>query len=60
MKWRVIRNKWNLQSRPWRDAIGIEVDGDDSVVPPIVCWFCRGTDPFLVEQVIEQHNRDLP
>jgi hypothetical protein len=56
MKWRIITNKYNLRDAPWRGAVGIEEDEPDLAVPAIVCWFTRGWDLALIQQVIDTHN----
>ena len=57
MKWRFIRNVWNLQRPPWSGAIGIEEDDEEQAVPAIVCWFTREWPLEMVKDVIDDHNR---
>jgi hypothetical protein len=56
MRWRILKNEYNLQGSPWRGAVGIEEDEPDLSVPAIVCWFTRGWDLSLIQQVIDTHN----
>lgn len=45
MRYRIAENEYNLRSKPWRDAIGIEDMIDpDLAVPPIVAWLMRGDE----------------
>jgi hypothetical protein len=56
MRWRIITNEYNLNGAPWRGAIGIEEDDQDLAVPAIVCWFMRGCDLPIIQQVVDSHN----
>lgn len=58
-RWRVIREDTpNEQASPWREAIGIEEDDEEALVPAIVCWFTRGWEypEVMVQSVVDQHN----
>jgi hypothetical protein len=57
MRWRIIRDKWNLDTAPWKGAIGIEED-DGMAVPAIVCWFTRGWNIAMIQSVIDEHNKN--
>lgn len=58
MRWRILRNEWNLKGAPWSGAVGIEEDDEQLAVPAIVCWFTRGWDqPALAQEVCDAHNR---
>ena len=58
MKWRRVRNEWNLRG-PWRDGAGIEEDDESAVVPALVCWFYRGRDVDAeIEEVCRLHNAE--
>ncbi len=58
MRWRRIRNEWNLKGAPWRGAVGIEEDDEQLAVPAVVCWFTRGWPNLeaMVDEVCRQHN----
>jgi len=44
---------------PWQGGFGVEEIDDDVAVPPLVCWFCAGTDRATVQRVVDLHNKDL-
>lgn len=60
MRWRIARNEWNLEDRPWHGAVGIEEDNDVAAVPALICWFLRGIDRKIPQQVVDAHNEALP
>jgi len=57
-KWRIVENKWNIESEPWRGAIGIEEIDDSVAVPSLVCWFYRDMD-LVAQRVVDLHNKDV-
>ena len=59
IRWRRVKNRWNLCAVPWSEAEGIEEDDESVVVPALVCWFLRGTDPVDIDAVIQAHNKGL-
>ncbi len=59
IRWRRVKNRWNLRARPWSEAEGIEEDDESVMVPALVCWFLRGTNPSDIEAVIQAHNEAL-
>jgi hypothetical protein len=60
-KYRIAENEWNLKGSPWRDAIGIEEIDDGMAVPPLICWFTRGSDTHaLTQRVVDLLNAEAP
>jgi hypothetical protein len=55
-KWRIVKNKWNLDGAPWRGGFGIEEIDEDLAVPALVCWFYRGHDRKVAQRVVDLHN----
>lgn len=59
MKWRLVRNEWNLKGRPWFGGVGIEEDDESGAVPALVCWFYRGDDAGAkAVEVVRLHNEE--
>lgn len=56
MRWRIAKNKWNMRGLPWPGAVGIEEDDPELAVPSLICWFSRGIDQEILQQVIDDHN----
>lgn len=59
--YRVAINKWNVENPPWTDAVGIEEvlldsEGEVFAVPPIICWFTRGSE-HLADLMVEALNK---
>jgi hypothetical protein len=56
--YRIAENEWNLKGAPWRGAVGIEYTDDGKLaVPPLVCWFTRGSEE-LAALIVSLLNRD--
>lgn len=59
MKWRPIRNRWNLKAAPWFGGAGIEEGDEQAAVPALVCWLYRGRDADAeVARICRLHNEE--
>lgn len=43
---RIAKHPDNLATSPWRGAIGIELTCTLLAVPPVICWFTRGSEEY--------------
>jgi len=59
VRWRPVRNEWNLRAAPWHGGAGIEEDDESVVVPALVCWLYRGRDVDAeVAEICRLHNEE--